>query len=477
MSYENSPFAKSLYIAGTPKKSPGSSDRFSGDTSGLAAGSSSLLKDSFRRRSSDQFGANQSGNASYLSATSTSTPRGKSSSFITAVENADSSLGSVSRFNTSSYQTPNISPNSSLLGVLNPNVAKQSFSSSLPNTPAKMRGGDDSNTSIFGVSSMTTTPGPSTPLNRAPRRFSSISGDFVRTPPNTFTSASAEEPTGEWQNPSMKKVLDRRSNKEKSAKKVVVNLGVLIVLYLASKLVKALNLTKHFSLFDQDAVYNYASFFRYGWLAIHALLWYNIVVGAIQTAVPQDKCEDIPLTTRQRELLGLPPSPKVVAESQFTPPKYSKTGSPLSSSIKSRKSFDLGESPLIRKKLLAQSPTASHSPSNNAVKDEKPKTSAVTSSDAANISSKMTKSISSNAVNLSDLFTSSPIKPANSTNTILNSTKATALPSTPGANTSTSSPSASKAKILSGDMSFSPSARFLYREGALRDKKSIMSRS
>jgi nucleoporin POM34 len=76
------------------------------------------------------------------------------------------------------------------------------------------------------------------------------------------------------------------------------------------------------------------------------MLTYNIIVAMSPLVRKKDDLSDIPLTPAQRRLLGLPPSskPPTPGSNYITPPRYARTGTPLSGSPGSRESYS--KSPL-----------------------------------------------------------------------------------------------------------------------------------
>lgn len=133
----------------------------------------------------------------------------------------------------------------------------------------------------------------------------------------------AANPTGEWFSPVFQEALKRQVNKEKEFRRFGYN-----VLYLmASKLLvgvydyfsilfhlKQLPFQGHLYVpqIKQNEEVENSGYSIYSALAIQALEYYlmfNIVLAIYRLFKPQDKCRDLPLTEKQRKLLGLPDEP------------------------------------------------------------------------------------------------------------------------------------------------------------------------
>ncbi|KAH3671587.1 hypothetical protein OGAPHI_000290 [Ogataea philodendri] len=110
----------------------------------------------------------------------------------------------------------------------------------------------------------------------------------------------------ELQSPYVELALQRMVNKDTEVRKVIIStLIILLYRFLVAVVVLVnvkIRLKDGTSLFP-SVVAQYAGYLN---KLIYGVLVLNIVVSSIRLLRPQDKCLDLPLTSRQRKLLGLP---------------------------------------------------------------------------------------------------------------------------------------------------------------------------
>lgn len=127
-------------------------------------------------------------------------------------------------------------------------------------------------------------------------------------------------PKGEWMSPIMKEALSRQVNKERIFRTLCTNVFRLVAFRLAILFVeycyKLYQLNHQYSLVLQK----HAAWARYVeseksiittvWPYVHHLQWIfllAIAISIIRLLWPQDQCVDLPLTDKQRRLVGLQP--------------------------------------------------------------------------------------------------------------------------------------------------------------------------
>jgi nucleoporin POM34 len=113
-------------------------------------------------------------------------------------------------------------------------------------------------------------------------------------------------PTGEWTNPIMKQALTRQINKEYYLKKLLKNVlylifftlikslvGKIIILYLAKRVYPPVDTSQY------EIIFTIAS------RIIVSLFVINIIISILKLIKEQDQCLDLPLSDKQRQLIGL----------------------------------------------------------------------------------------------------------------------------------------------------------------------------
>ncbi|KAA8897537.1 hypothetical protein TRICI_006717 [Trichomonascus ciferrii] len=163
-----------------------------------------------------------------------------------------------------------------------------------------------------------------TPKRTTPSKDSPSSAGKFSTPPNAYKPTTPSEvPTGSWEHPSLKDIRRRTVNKELVLRKVLVNLGVLLSIYLLGRLARRTPLSLYLDwVRGQGPVLSAIA--TYGHLGLQLLCFFNVVVGLSQIFQPPEKFDDLPITPSQRKLLGLPESPNS-ARSSPSPPRYLKS--------------------------------------------------------------------------------------------------------------------------------------------------------
>lgn len=134
--------------------------------------------------------------------------------------------------------------------------------------------------------------------------------------------ATMSAPTGEWFNPVVKEALTRQVNKEDEFRKFAFNLMVVAILKYGLRFTKYvqswyINLRKQYNPYAQyyspgissNSNSNASTNFEIYWSifvnAIFCLLIYNIVISLYKLIKKQDECLDLPLSNKQRKMLGL----------------------------------------------------------------------------------------------------------------------------------------------------------------------------
>ncbi|GME72838.1 unnamed protein product [Ambrosiozyma monospora] len=143
-------------------------------------------------------------------------------------------------------------------------------------------------------------------VGSVPGSQSHLSGPNVSLPP--VSGISSEGTTEDDLNsPYVEMALKRIVNRDQETRTVLVN-GFLVLVYkfflavvrlfIASFQVHKINVISKNSEF-----YYYASYLNY---LVYGILFFNIITSLIKLLKPEDKCLDLPLTDKQRKLLGLP---------------------------------------------------------------------------------------------------------------------------------------------------------------------------
>lgn len=130
----------------------------------------------------------------------------------------------------------------------------------------------------------------------------------------------AQNPTGEWFSPVFKEALKRQVNKEKEFKRFGYNVLYIILSKLAVAIYEYFSVLFHLKQLPfqghlyvpqikQNEEVENSGHGAYSTAAIRAVeyyLFFNIALAIYRLVKPQDKCRDLPLTEKQRQLLGLP---------------------------------------------------------------------------------------------------------------------------------------------------------------------------
>lgn len=130
-------------------------------------------------------------------------------------------------------------------------------------------------------------------------------------------------PTGEWTSPVVKEALRRQVNKEVQFKIVWRNILYFAAFHLFLLLAQYFFRLYQVAYYDENKVYRAASWTQLHFGAVlerltafvassyhHAyhFQWVfviNVFIGAVRLCWPQDQCKDLPLTNKQRRLIGL----------------------------------------------------------------------------------------------------------------------------------------------------------------------------
>lgn len=315
MSFENSSFAKSLYMAGTPGRY---STRFTPSNStsqalsetpgktGCAITSNTSVNKSFVSSTAEEqnssFGLNSGLAASLASVNPVASIQSKQFSATLSTPNRKNTAD-TSKEDTSSWSM--FQGNSSFQKSQNGtySLVKPKASIILPTPKA------DENTSMAIVASRM-----------------SANGTLPVTPNAALPPKPTTVPTGNWEHPCLEIIRNRTFDKKEAVKKVLFN----IVAYFA--------LHKIIELFSRQyigaesylgSLESYALIADHIVFVIRLVLIYNIVWNSYKLLKPADTFEDLPLTASQRKLLGLPESSKAVDSCKaITPPKYLKSTVP-----------------------------------------------------------------------------------------------------------------------------------------------------
>ncbi|KAI1305641.1 nuclear pore complex component-domain-containing protein [Xylaria venustula] len=156
----------------------------------------------------------------------------------------------------------------------------------------------------------------------------------VRTPTKAPATPTSETP-GSWRHPRIEEIARRQEAStftEKNIRRIAINLSLLIVLIILLPFVKK-------TLPSKRSAPQLWTYLNYSYVLL-AVPLFNIVLNLSPLFRAKDDCSDIPLTSGQRKLLGLPPSsaPPTPGSAYSTPPKYTRTPS-VSGSTGSRRSF------------------------------------------------------------------------------------------------------------------------------------------
>lgn len=130
----------------------------------------------------------------------------------------------------------------------------------------------------------------------------------------------AAAPSGEWRSPVVREAMGRQVNKERIFRSVVGNLVRLLVFHLVRAIVEYTHRMYQMNDAYTQVVQRHTAWANLvrndqGWVAtVLPYLWHvqyvfivGLMVGVVRLAWPQDQCLDLPLTEKQRQLIGLRP--------------------------------------------------------------------------------------------------------------------------------------------------------------------------
>ncbi|CAG1992393.1 unnamed protein product [Fusarium graminearum] len=161
----------------------------------------------------------------------------------------------------------------------------------------------------------------------------------MATPVRTATIAgpSVTDSPGTWRHPRLNEITRRRNAttfSEKNVRQIAYNVIALLGFWSAQLLAK-LNIG------SQALPSTFRVYLGWAWFILQLIPFVNIGVACLPLIRPKDDLSDIPLTSAQRQLLGLDPSSAApTPDAKFsTPPRYSRTPS-LGGSVGSRGSYN-----------------------------------------------------------------------------------------------------------------------------------------
>lgn len=136
---------------------------------------------------------------------------------------------------------------------------------------------------------------------------------------------SLSAPTGEWTSPVVIQALRRQVNKERIFKGVWRNILLFAFFHLSLLFIAYFYQLYRLRFYDENSVYRNDAWSQFERLEFfvhvselvvkasqfaHHFQWFfvlKVVWGVVQLVRPQDQCTDLPLTNKQRELIGLKP--------------------------------------------------------------------------------------------------------------------------------------------------------------------------
>ncbi|VEU21480.1 DEKNAAC102497 [Brettanomyces naardenensis] len=135
--------------------------------------------------------------------------------------------------------------------------------------------------------------------------------DGIRRIPGTTVppaSGSSNEDDNRLASPYTEIALGRIINKDYEGRKLLITILVLLAYRFLLALIKLLAIRfelRKLPIFVKHGYYvlQVANYLRYG---IYAVICLSIAISVVRLVKPQDKCLDLPLTNKQRKLLGLP---------------------------------------------------------------------------------------------------------------------------------------------------------------------------
>ncbi|KAG8666294.1 hypothetical protein FPOAC2_11400 [Fusarium poae] len=161
----------------------------------------------------------------------------------------------------------------------------------------------------------------------------------MTTPVRTATIAgpSVTDSPGTWRHPRLNEITRRRNAttfSEKNVRQIAYNVIALLGFWSAQLLAK-LNIG------SQAVPSSFRVYLGWAWFILQLIPFINIGIACLPLIRPKDDLSDIPLTSAQRQLLGLDPSSTApTPDTKFsTPPRYSRTPS-IGGSVGSRGSYN-----------------------------------------------------------------------------------------------------------------------------------------
>jgi nucleoporin POM34 len=201
------------------------------------------------------------------------------------------------------------------------------------------------------------------------------------TPSGSRTNTPTKTPgrTG-WIHPRMDEVLRRRNATNfdtTNAKTILFSVGVMLLSLYVPNATRAMCVYQSHCVENKGlTIYSFPSswlhavspYDTYTLWSIRLFLALSVLMSAMPLLRTPDACEDIPLTPQQRKLLGLPPMSRPATpqekEQYVTPPRFSRSGTPRSSSSSIR--AEASDSPLSGRGTPLGS-SAFRSPSSNSL--------------------------------------------------------------------------------------------------------------
>ncbi|KAG7886277.1 hypothetical protein KL936_004955 [Ogataea polymorpha] len=190
--------------------------------------------------------------------------------------------------------TPLAGPNTPVKGPMSPLLRKK-FQQQLPGTPqpSEKQSPQSINSNIYQRSIFK-------PRHKSPLKESSNL-------PTTEKPAPVEsKDESELQSPYVELALSRIVNRDAEIRTVIINTLMMLLYRFLVAVIVLLNVK--FRLRDGTSLFpavlsQYSSYVN---RTVYGILLFNIGVSSLRLMKPQDKCLDLPLTSRQRKLLGLP---------------------------------------------------------------------------------------------------------------------------------------------------------------------------
>jgi nucleoporin POM34 len=156
------------------------------------------------------------------------------------------------------------------------------------------------------------------------------------TPTKPTVASPATDSPGTWRHPRLDEITRRRNATtftEKNVRQIAYNLVAFIGLWFVE-------LAGRRYLGSQVTLPTYRLYISWAWLLVKLLPLTQVGVACLPLVRKEDDLSDVPLTSAQRKLLGLPPTTSApTPDAKFsTPPRYSRTPS-IAGSVGSRGSY------------------------------------------------------------------------------------------------------------------------------------------